>query len=157
MIAAKSAPGALRARTVRSTNSSMQFSAGRFAGAMRTEHHIGKPTLLDYGQGRLAAALNVVAASHISWCRECGKAAEAAANTREGPQQAFHGAPPVELQRRGQTAIKAMDRLIGAAETAGRAMISACRRPWRCASTVEASRILPGAGFCPGWPCTSSS
>ena len=83
---------------------------------MRTQHHIKRSTLLDYAGGRLSAGLSVVAASHLAWCRECRKAVEDVTDRREAAQQ--ESPPAVDLPRRGQTALKAMDRLPAAAETA---------------------------------------
>jgi putative transcriptional regulator len=78
---------------------------------MRTQHHLRKLTLLDFASGRLPEALSVVAASHVAWCRECRRDAEAAATTREGPQEASQSVLPLDLARRGLTALKTRDRL----------------------------------------------
>jgi putative transcriptional regulator len=75
--------------------------------AMRTEHHIRQPTLLDYAAGQLPAALSLVAASHLAWCRDCRRAADAAARAPEGPQVPGGPAP---APAPGQTAVQAMDR-----------------------------------------------
>jgi putative transcriptional regulator len=77
---------------------------------MRTQHHIRKSTLLDFAAGRLSEALSVAAASHLAWCRECRRATESAAKMCEGPQDASRAAPPPDLTRRGQTALKARRR-----------------------------------------------
>jgi putative transcriptional regulator len=85
---------------------------------MRTQHHLRKSTLLAFGAGTLPAAMSVVAASHLAWCRECRKAAAAAANTPDAPQRAKHAALPDGVA--GHTALKARNiQTPAAAELAG--------------------------------------
>jgi putative transcriptional regulator len=81
--------------------------------AMRTEHHLRTSTLLDHAAGQLPAALSLVAASHLAWCRDCRKAADAAAP--EGPKVPGGSAPAPEP---GQTVLQAMDRRPAADELA---------------------------------------
>jgi putative transcriptional regulator len=118
---------------------------------MRTQHHLRKSTLLDYAEGRLSAALSLVAASHAAWCRECRKAADAASQSCHGAHGASHSALPVEAATAGQTALEAMDRLPAAAQTAateagdfGLPMPLALRLEGRGLDDLAWRSVLPG-------------
>jgi putative transcriptional regulator len=76
---------------------------------MRTEHHISRSTLHDYAAGTLCEALSVVAASHLAWCRECRKAAEAVAKAPDVPRAADDTAPSPAAAS-GESTVEAMDR-----------------------------------------------
>ena len=118
---------------------------------MRTEHHIRKSTLLDYAAGRLPAALGLVAASHLAWCRDCRTAADAVARVPEGPQ--VPGGATTSPQP-GQTALEAMDRRPAADELAsgevgdfGLPMPLALSLDGRGLEDVAWRKVLPGVAL----------
>ena len=63
---------------------------------MRINHHLSPATLSSYSAGRLAAALAIVAESHIAWCGECRRIASTAKAGAAGSAAVVSGAALVD-------------------------------------------------------------